>query len=83
MRVYAGRRSELERAVRGESVAFRGPARNPMSWEEEPVKVRNCFRRALSEGDTERVMDMLANLKNDGDVGELMGVLGQAAENRK
>ncbi len=59
------------------------PARNPLFWEERPIRVRDCFRHALSEGDTGPVMDMLANLKSDGDVGELMGVLGQVAKNRK
>ena len=45
--------------VSAECSAFRGSAGNPMSREERLVKVRDCFRRALSESDTERVLAML------------------------
>ncbi len=65
--------------VSSECSAFRGSAGNPMSREERLVKVRDCFRRAISESDTERVLEMLENLEDLTDVGELMGVLGQAA----
>ena len=65
--------------VNAECSAFRGSARNPMFREERLVKVRDCFRRALSESDTERVLEMLENLEDLADVGELMGVLGQVA----
>ena len=50
-----------------------------MSREERLAKVRDCFRRALSESDTGRVLEMLENLEDLADVGELMGVMGQAA----
>ena len=53
---------------------FGCPARNPVYWEEVPAKVRDCFHRALPEGHTERVLEMLASLKSVDDVGELMGV---------
>ena len=62
-----------------ECAAFRGSANNPMSREERLVKVRDCFHRALSEGDTEQVLEMLENLEVVDDVGGLMGVLGQVA----
>ena len=68
--------------VRAECSAFRGSAKNPMSREERLVKVRDCFGRALSHSDTERVLEMLENLENLPDVGELMGVLGQVAAGR-
>ena len=67
--------------VSAECTAFRGSARNPMSREQRLVKVRDCFNRALSDDDTERALDLLENLENVDDVGELMGVLGQVAVN--
>ena len=65
--------------VSAECSAFRGSAKNPMSREERLVKIRDCFRRALSESNTERVLEMLENMEDLTDVGELMGVLGQVA----
>ena len=65
--------------VSAECAAFRGSAGNPMSRDQRLEKVRDCFRRALSEADTERVLEMLENLEGLDDVGQLMGVLGQAA----
>ena len=62
--------------------AFRGSAVNPMNREERMVKVRDCFRRALSDADTERVLSLLENLEDVPDVGELMAVLGQSAPGR-
>ena len=67
--------------VSAECNAFRGSANNPMSREERLVKVRDCFHRALSEADTERVLEMLENLEGIDDVAELMRVLGQVAVN--
>ncbi len=63
--------------ISAECSAFRGSAQNPMSREERLAKVRDCFHRALSESDTMRVLDMLENLENLADVGELMKILGQ------
>ena len=68
--------------VSAECSAFRGSASNPMSRDERLAKVRDCFRRALSESDTESVLEMLENLESLDDVGRLMGVLGQAASGR-
>ena len=68
--------------VRSECSAFRGSAKNPMSREERLVKVRDCFRRALSDSDAERVLEMLEKLEDLRDVGELMGVLGQVVAGR-
>ncbi len=65
--------------VSAECRAFRGSAANPMSREERLVKARDCFHRALSSADTERVITLLENLEDLADVGELMQVLGQAA----
>ena len=62
--------------VSAECAAFRGSAKNPMAREERLVKVRDCFNRALSEADTERVITLLENLEDLEDVGELMGILG-------
>ena len=42
---------------------FAGSAANPMSRDQRLEKVRDCFRRALSEADTERVLEMLENLE--------------------
>ena len=68
--------------VSAECHAFRGSAVNPMNREERMVKVRDCFRRALSDADTERVLSLLENLEDVPDVGELMAVLGQSAPGR-
>ena len=68
--------------VSAECAAFSGSAGNPMSRDQRLEKVRDCFRRALSEADTERVLEMLENLERLDDVGQLMGVLGQAAVGR-
>ena len=68
--------------VSAECYAFRGSAVNPMNREERMVKVRDCFRRALSDADTERVLSLLENLEDVPDVGELMAVLGQSAPGR-
>ena len=68
--------------VSAECQAFRGSAVNPMNREERMVKVRDCFRRALSDADTERVLSLLENLEDVPDVGELMAVLGQSAPGR-
>ena len=77
----------MERTASGESAAFRPPARtSPVSREEGPVRVRDCFHRALPRGDRERVMEMLASLKSVDDIRELMGGrwgLVQVLESRK
>ncbi len=68
--------------VSAECSAFTGSASNPMSRDQLLAKVRDCFRRALSEHDTEAVVEMLENLDDVDDVGRLMNVLGQEAVNR-
>ena len=68
--------------VSAECAAFSGSVGNPMSRDQRLEKVRDCFRRALSEADTERVLEMLENLERLDDVGQLMSVLGQAAVGR-
>ena len=68
--------------VSAECSAFTGSARNPMSRDQLLAKARDCFHRGLSEADTERVLEMLENLESLDDVGQLMGVLGQAAASR-
>ena len=70
------------RTVSAECSAFSGSASNPMSRDQRLAKVRDCFNRALSESDTERVLEMLENLEGLDDVGQLMAVLGQAAAGR-
>ena len=65
--------------VSSECLAFRGSARNPMSRDERLVKVRDCFRRALTDFDSERALEMLENLEDLDDAAILMGLLGQAA----
>lgn len=65
--------------ITAECRAFRGSAANPMSREERLVKVRDCFNRALTAADTERVIGMVENLEEVSDAGELMGILGQRA----
>ena len=67
------------RTVSAECSAFSGSASNPMSRDQRLAKVRDCFRRALSEADTERVLDMLENLERLDDVSQLMEVLGKTA----
>ena len=69
-------------AVSAECSAFTGSARNPMSREQLLAKARDCFRRGLSEADTERVLEMLENLESLDDVGQLMAVLGNVAVGR-
>ena len=68
--------------ITAECAAFRGSAKNPMSRDERLVKVRDCFRRALSGEDTERVLEMLEDLEGVDDVGELMEIMGQVAVGR-
>ncbi|MXZ89890.1 MAG: MmgE/PrpD family protein [Chloroflexi bacterium] len=68
--------------VSGECAAFRGSATNPMSRDERLAKVRDCFQRALSDSDTERVLEMLENLEHLDDTAQLMSVLGQPAAGR-
>ena len=68
--------------VSGECAAFRGSAANPMSRDERLAKVRDCFQRALSDADTERVLEMLENLEQLDDTAQLMNVLGQPATGR-
>ena len=68
--------------VSAECSAFTGSASNPMSRDQLLAKVRDCFRRALSEADTEVVVEMLENLDGVDDVGRLMKVLGQEAVTR-
>ena len=70
------------RTVSAECSAFSGSVSNPMSREQRLEKVRDCFVRALSESDTERVLEMLENLESLDDTAELMAVLGQAAAGR-
>ncbi len=62
-----------------ECAAFRGSAASPMSREERLVKVRDCFRRGLSDADTNQVLEMLENLEEVEDVAALMQVLGRGA----
>ncbi len=68
--------------VSAECSAFSGSASNPMSREQRLEKVQDCFVRALSDANAERVLEMLENLERLDDVAELMGVLGQAAAGR-
>ena len=68
--------------VSAECSAFTGSASNPMSRDQLLAKARDCFRRALSEYDTEVVVEMLENLDGVDDVGRLMNVLGQEAVNK-
>ena len=70
------------RTVSAECVAFSGSAGNPMSREQRMAKVQDCFVRALSDADAERVLEMLENLENLDDTAQLMGVLGQVATGR-
>ena len=72
----AAARRQDGRTVSAECQAFRGSAANPMNREERLVKVRDCFRRALSNEDTEQVINLLENLEEVEDMAELMGVLG-------
>ena len=65
--------------VSAECSAFRGSARNPMSRDERLVKVRDCFTRALPEGDTGRALEMLENLEQVDDLADLMAILGSPA----
>ena len=62
--------------VSAECAAFRGSSANPMSREERLVKLRDCFHRALSQDDTERVLEMLENLEEVGGRGRVDGGLG-------
>ena len=68
--------------VSAECSAFSGSASNPMSREQRLEKVQDCFVRALSDANAERVLEMLENLERLDDVAELMGVLGQAVAGR-
>ena len=68
--------------VSAECSAFTGSASNPMSRDQLLAKVRDCFRRARSEADTEQVLEMLENLDGLDDVSRLMSVLGQEAVSR-
>ena len=65
--------------VSAECSAFTGSVSNPMSRDQRVEKVRDCFRRALSDADAEVVVEMLENLDGLDDVGRLMNVLGQQA----
>ena len=71
------------RTVSAECAAFTGSAANPMSRDQRMSKLRDCFQRALSDADTERVLEMLEDLEHLEDVSRLMGVLGQTAAGRK
>ena len=68
--------------ISAECSAFTGSAANPMSRAQLLAKARDCFQRGLSETDTEQALEMLENLESLDDVGQLMGVLGQAAPTR-
>ena len=68
--------------VSAECSAFSGSASNPMSRDQRLAKVRDCFTRALSESDTERVLEMLENLENLDDTADLMAALGNVAVGR-
>ena len=68
--------------VSAECSAFSGSAGNPMSREQRLAKVRDCFTRALSDVDTERVLEMLENLESLDDTADLMAVLGNVAVGR-
>jgi 2-methylcitrate dehydratase PrpD len=70
------------RTVSAECVAFSGSAGNPMSREQRLAKVQDCFVRALSDADAERVLEMLENLESLDDTAQLMAVLGQVATGR-
>ena len=70
------------RTVSAECVAFSGSAGNPMSREQRLAKVQDCFVRALSDADAERVLEMLENLESLDDTAQLMAVLGQVAMGR-
>ena len=70
------------RTVSAECVAFSGSAGNPMSREQRMAKVQDCFVRALSDADAERVLEMLENLESLDDTAHLMAVLGQVATGR-
>ncbi len=56
---------------------FTGSVANPMSRDERLAKVQDCAHRALSEQDTERLIDILENLEELNDISELMNILGK------
>ena len=68
--------------VSAECSAFTGSASNPMSRDQLLAKARDCFTRALSDADTERVLEMLENLESLDDTADLMAVLGNVAVGR-
>ena len=70
------------RTVSAECSAFSGSASNPMTREQRLTKVRDCFTRALSDADTERVLEMLENLESLDDTRQLMDILGNVAVGR-
>ncbi len=70
------------RTVSTECSAFSGSASNPMTRDQRLTKVGDCFTRALSDADTERVLEMLENLESLDDTADLMAVLGNAAVGR-
>ena len=56
----------------------KGSAGNPMSWDEVVDKFRSCAEAALSSGDMNRVIELLANLESLANIDELMEILCHA-----
>ncbi len=72
------------RTVSEESLNFRGSCRNPMSRAERLDKFRYCVsQRALSDQDTERLLDLLERLEAVDDVSALMDLMGTRAPNNR
>ena len=65
--------------VSEECRGFRGSLANPMSREERMDKIRDCFRRVLTDRDGERLLALLEDLENLADVSDLMQIVGQGS----
>lgn len=68
------------RVLRGECRDFRGSIANPMTRQEHAVKYVDCAKRVLSPQNIARVQDMINNLEDLKDVGELMVILSPPPE---
>jgi aconitate decarboxylase len=68
--------------VSEECRGFRGSLANPMSREERMDKIRDCFRRVLTDRDGERLLALLEDLENLADVSDLMQIVGQGSSAR-
>jgi 2-methylcitrate dehydratase PrpD len=68
--------------IKDECISFKGSAKNPMVESERMGKVVDCISRAISDAETNQVIEILNHLEDVESISSLMALLGKASSVR-